>query len=293
MSSEYYSSSELEGFKYIQKLAYDAVIFVRSELKSGITEKLASRMVSDYLESKGVERYFHRPFAWFGDRTRFKNFKRPLMMPEKLLKFANFDFHLDLPHFGEDFQPSDRRLEKGMAVILDVAPVYNDYAADIGYSFSYGENKEVGEALRDLKGLRPLILKLIKEGKTLKDIYKETEDLMVKRGYDNCHSIYPLGVLGHKIGKMPKNFLEKKTLMGFSPSSYLYFGKQLGKSLVRKRNEKTPFMTDTANFPPEPGLWAIEPHMGKGDVGVKFEEIMVITDSDAYWLDDGLPHVIN
>jgi hypothetical protein len=38
-------------------------------------------------------------------------------------------------------------------------------------------------------------------------------------------------------------------------------------------------------------MWAIEPHLGFRGVGVKFEELLVVTDADAYWLDDDLPHV--
>ena len=40
-----------------------------------------------------------------------------------------------------------------------------------------------------------------------------------------------------------------------------------------------------------PGLWAVEPHIGFRDVGVKFEELLVVTEDDAFWLDDDLPHV--
>jgi hypothetical protein len=40
-----------------------------------------------------------------------------------------------------------------------------------------------------------------------------------------------------------------------------------------------------------PGLWAVEPHVGYGGVGVKFEELLLVTDTDARWLDDDLPHV--
>ena len=40
-----------------------------------------------------------------------------------------------------------------------------------------------------------------------------------------------------------------------------------------------------------PGLWAVEPHVGFRGVGAKFEELLVVTPDDAYWLDDDLPHV--
>jgi len=46
-----------------------------------------------------------------------------------------------------------------------------------------------------------------------------------------------------------------------------------------------------ADKPPEPGLWAMEPHLRKGGLGAKWEELLVITERDAYWLDDDLPHV--
>jgi len=42
---------------------------------------------------------------------------------------------------------------------------------------------------------------------------------------------------------------------------------------------------------PDPGLWAFEPHVRKGDLGAKWEEIMVIDAAGARWLDDSLPHV--
>lgn len=49
--------------------------------------------------------------------------------------------------------------------------------------------------------------------------------------------------------------------------------------------------TDYCAEPATPGLWAVEPHFAYGGIGVKFEELLVVTDTDAYWLDDDLPHV--
>ena len=46
-----------------------------------------------------------------------------------------------------------------------------------------------------------------------------------------------------------------------------------------------------AHNAPVAGLWAIEPHLGFRGVGVKFEELLVVIEDDAYWLDDDLPHV--
>ncbi|MFF2327627.1 MULTISPECIES: hypothetical protein [unclassified Streptomyces] len=51
-----------------------------------------------------------------------------------------------------------------------------------------------------------------------------------------------------------------------------------------------------SDHPPQPGLCAVEPHLGFRGTGAKFEEILVVTDSKdpeqgAFWLDDDLPHV--
>lgn len=46
-----------------------------------------------------------------------------------------------------------------------------------------------------------------------------------------------------------------------------------------------------SNHPPTAGLWAVEPHLGFRDVGAKWEELLVITEDDAFWLDDDVPHV--
>ncbi len=47
----------------------------------------------------------------------------------------------------------------------------------------------------------------------------------------------------------------------------------------------------TSAHKPFEGLWAVEPHFAINGIGVKFEEIMVITEDDAYWLDNDLPHM--
>ena len=34
------------------------------------------------------------------------------------------------------------------------------------------------------------------------------------------------------------------------------------------------------------GVWAFEPHIRVGDFGCKFEELLVVDDRRAYWLDE-------
>jgi hypothetical protein len=45
-----------------------------------------------------------------------------------------------------------------------------------------------------------------------------------------------------------------------------------------------------SNVKPKPGGWAIEPHLSRDGVGAKGEDIRIVTDNDAYWSDDAVPH---
>lgn len=260
-------TSEMQRYQKIQQLAYQAVTEARAQLKVGMTEIEAARIVDEFFLSKGHDLFFHRAFAWFGDRTAFKGFKRP-------------EETLDL---GQAFMPSEKKLEANMPVILDVAPSVDGHAVDIGYSFFFGENLAHQEARLLLKKFRALILKLAQERRPISYIYQAVENLVKESGFKNCHDLYPLGVLGHRIGKLPFLGLPKLNLRRFAPQSYAYLAKQsLFGSTVMKANETRPLSQ---------GLWAIEPHFGNDQFGVKFEEILVVEKDRVYWLDENLPHI--
>ena len=99
---------DLAKFREVQQLAYAAAQAVAESLESGVTEKQAAQRIREYLLDRGVEDWFHTPFAWFGDRTAFRGFRLPLQ-----------------------FFPSNRALEEHMPFILDCAPVLDGYVADI------------------------------------------------------------------------------------------------------------------------------------------------------------------
>lgn len=104
-------AAELDGFRQTQRLAYACAEEVAARLRPGVTEREAARMLRRWLEARGVRDWFHLPFAWFGDRTAFTGFRIPLQ-----------------------FFPTGRRLEEGMPFILDLAPVYRGFSADVGFS---------------------------------------------------------------------------------------------------------------------------------------------------------------
>jgi len=301
-----FNQKEILDYKKAQKLAYIATQFTATQLVEGMTEKEAAKIMEDFLIEQGVEHFFHHSFVWFGVRSRFNNFSRlPLygglqQTIDSLSKVVNFG----LPHFGKQFLPSNKKLEKNTVVILDVAPVVNGCAADVAYTYIFGNRPDASQALKDLEPYRDLILEMVKKEKYLSEIYTAVDDLLKQQGYESAHKVYPGEVLGHKIGKLPFLELPSLNILGFDAQSLTYlvgeniraqFNDFVTKGLGIFNNfgstQKSPLWGPVSNYVATPGLWAVEPHIAKSDFGVKWEEILVVTQNNAYWLDDDLPHV--
>jgi hypothetical protein len=275
MKLDRFNDEELQAFKSTQKLAYDCVQSVEKNLRAGLTEKEACALMKEHLAARGVTQMFHDPFAWFGDRTALRGFGN-----------------------DSDFLPTDRKLEKGMAVVLDIAPIHDGYAADIGYSTAFGTNADVEEMQQALIECRDFILQAVRARKPFRQIYRELDGAIARRGFVNVHRIYPERVLAHRVFRYERSpaqrFLQRFRVMGFGLPSYVFL---LGKSAIAKllpRRFESPLWNDgpESDHAPSPGLWAVEPHLATPDyrAGAKWEEILVVTEDDAYWLDDEVPH---
>lgn len=265
-----FTQYELERFKEVQALAYESVQAVERQLEEGMTEKQAAQLIKDYLDERGVDSYLHKPFAWFGDRTAFTGFWS--------------DFH---------FFPTHRRLEAGMPVILDVAPTVAGYTADIGYSLSFGgENVVLTNLQATLLDIRQYILQEILAEKTFKHIYLGVDNIIDEAGFNNAHQIYPRRVLGHRVSKTHTSVYDNISVLGFSARQLQWLIPGAIKGVLTR---PSPLWNDLkeSDHPPLPGTWAVEPHLASRDglVGSKWEEILVITESTAYWLDDNVPHM--
>jgi len=273
------SSSDLQGFTNIQRLAYKAVTEVASLIQEGWTEQQAADLVGQYLRDSGVKAFFHEPYAWFGDRTRFDGIRRK--------------------HYG-DFNPTYRRLKSDDVVILDVAPILDGYTGDIGYTFSLQKNPELEEAKKFLLKLRKFIpayfdlvifpsplrgegVRRAGEGdmNSGRDIWRKIEDDIQDAGYDNIHKIYPFHVLGHRLRRVPFSGSALATPLRFSLHSFY--------SILS--HGMFPELLGPDHRGSLKGLWAIEPHIGGKNFGAKFEEILIIDEKGARWLDNEVPHV--
>ncbi len=236
------------GFRSAQRLAQEAVKEVGAMIREGWTEKQAAELVGTYLGDHGVNGFFHHPFAWFGERTRFYGIRT----------YA-------------EYSPSKRIILPGEVFILDVAPVFKGFICDIGYTASLGSNPEFQRARAFLEELRAGIPEWILGG----DLWRIIDDKIKEKGYENIHQKYPFSVLGHRVHRTSEKARRFK-FWNFGWQSYWeltsrgLFGQLLGPQ----------FEGDWV------GLWAIEPHLGTQYFGAKFEEILLVTPKGAEWIDE-------
>lgn len=268
-------ASDLQQFRRVQTLAYDCVEYTATRLQTGVTEKHACALMRDWLKAQGVEDLFHDPFAWFGDRAAFKGF------------WAD-----------HKFLPSDRRLEEGMTGILDIAPIIDGYAADIGYCFVHGKNPATQAILDDMNrtllDVRELILDGVRARETFKSIYQEVDSVVEAAGYISQHRRYPHRVLGHRVGRHLSNPLNNVRWLGFGLPTYVSLMSRQWASKLAPGVVHSPLWNDRreSDHPPFEGLWAVEPHIALPDqsLGTKWEEMLVIARDNAWWLDNDVPH---
>ncbi|MFE1321529.1 M24 family metallopeptidase [Kitasatospora phosalacinea] len=262
-----YDERDLAKFREVQQLAYHCAEQVAAWIEPGVTERQATAELRRCLVRAGVQDFFHVPFAWFGDRTAFRHFHTPLQ-----------------------FFAGSRVLAEGMPYVLDCAPVVDGYTADIGYGGKVGENPVWDLLAEDLRVYRDLILREVRARKPLAEVYAAVDAQLAAHGYDNRHQVYPGRVIGHQVTRNTARGPAGVNLFGFGVRTL----QTLGRELVKERLEgRSPLWAGgrASRHAPTPGLWAVEPHIGFRDVGIKFEELLVVTDEDAYWLDDDLPHV--
>lgn len=246
-------AADLDGFRASQALAYDCAQTIAGLLQPGWTEKRTAKLMDTYLRDHGVRSYFHRSFAWFGERTRFDGIKHSL-----------------------DFLPSERSYREGEVVILDTAPILNGYPSDIGFSFCLGENPAFDRALEDLKAYRQLIPQLFaRPGVKGSEIYSQMNARLSMDGYDNRHQRYPLGALGHRLYKMPLDFIPGLLI----PFSWQSLAGLLSQGLFSE--VLGPYHQGQLD-----GLWAVEPHLGAEGFGVKFEEMLWVQGEQVKWIDE-------
>lgn len=256
-----WTDSELDTFRRLQRQSFDIQRSVIDELTTGTTEREAARAMMRAYRSAGASSFFHLPVALFGDRTT---------LPDSW----------DTQHFW----PTDRALGPGDAVIVDASPIFDGYLVDTSTSHCHQPGSaDFDQARRDDLAYRDTILAAVRARATFREIAVAVDETMVATGYRNCHRLHPGEVLGHRVGHVSD--VAEPDEHGFAHQLIAWFFAQIDTdpSVVPAPTWNT---TAGSDHPPAEGLWAVEPHLAIGAKGIKWEEILVIEGTDAYWLDE-------
>lgn len=255
------SEEDLEGFRLAQTLGFRCAQAIGGEIREGWTERRAARAMDEWLRDHGVSGFFHTSFAWVAERSRFEDFDEARVLPE----VASY----------RHFLPTDRVIRPGDVVILDTAPMVDGYTGDIGWATSLGEHAGLTKVRRFLATLRREIRDWFASPMTTRHIWAEADRRIRAAGYENRHALYPFSVLGHRLRPTHLARLPAVT----RPLSVQAFGSLAAHGLF-------PDLLGPFHEGDKTGFWAIEPHLGAGGFGAKFEEILVVEPGNVRWLDD-------
>ena len=263
-----FSSTDLDRFREHQRRSFAVLEAVAATLREGETEKAVARRIHRQMKAAGAQNYFHVPVALFGDRTAYPG---------------------DFGQLGA--LPTDRTLKAGDAVILDASPIFDGYHVDTSYALRFGEGGVPLELDRALCRFRASIVEQVRKGLTMRAIARQVDTELKELGLENCHRKHIGKVLGHRVTREDHAFLRGRAIWGLAPRQAGWF---LLKSYRASNGkpEQSPNWNHTrqSDCVTPDGLWAIEPHVARDGVGAKFEDILVVQDGKAFYLDDDLPH---
>lgn len=268
VKSANFNGTELEQFCQLQRTSFAILEQAAAGLTGGESEKeVAHELVRQY-RANGAGSFFHLPVVLFGERTALP---------------GNWTV-------GKFF-PRSKALAKGNSVILDAAPIFGGFLVDTSYSFCFGDNGAHRAMMLHLSRYRESVPAAINHGNTFSQIASQVEQEISAAGYEPVHNKHPGNVLGHRAVKTPTLPFPVR-LQGFDALSLSWF-KAKDQLANWKVGKKSPLWNTSAssNHPAHDGLWLVEPHAGCQAVGAKWEEILVIENGKARWLDNDVPHV--
>jgi len=264
-----FDAAQLERFRAGQRASYAVLEEVAAGLKPGVTEREAAIRMTRAYRNLGVRSWFHLPVALFGARTALPGRWR-------------------LGHFW----PTRTRLREGDAIILDASPIMAGYLVDTSFSTRLGGNDAHHRMMLDLAPFRDFIAGEVRARVPFRDIAVAVDARIRALGYENRHQAHLEEVLGHRAVRIRRPTPGWVYNKGFDVQALGWFALHTvaaRKGLWRfSPNWNARFSSD---HPPWDGLWAVEPHLGKGDVGAKWEELLAIQDGEVFWLDDDNPHM--
>jgi Xaa-Pro aminopeptidase len=276
IQSRDFTAAQLDRFTELQRAVYRVLETVAETLRPDVTEREVARRIHRTLRTElGMNSYFHVPVALFGERTAYPG------------------------RFGQlEALPTERRLRAGEVAILDCAPIIDGYTIDCSMAWSPPHSPAApifAEADQLLRRLRALILERARgdgaQRGNMRDIAREVDRTISEAGFENCHRKHIGAVLGHRVMRSASPRLDRARVWGIGVIPAAWFLATTAWA-NRKHPASSPNWNHTrhCNAPLQPGLWAVEPHVARDGIGVKFEELLLVAADDVRFLDDDLAH---
>jgi hypothetical protein len=258
----------IRGVANAQRVAREAILSVAPTVKPGDTERSVCGRLERELRRAKIAHWLHTPYAWWGERTRF-----------------------DWDGMWEaNALPTDRVLVEGEAFVLDAAPIVDGFPADFAYSGVASGADEAALAhaalLAELAEIKSALLAWARRAATGGALCTQVAEAMAGAGFDVIHTRYPAQVLGHTLEGFP-NWSSSAPRIGTGFQLPLLLTYASGLVLHHLTGARYPFLNASTPQPPQ-GLYAVEPHLGRGPLGAKFESVLLVDGDETRWLDPGL-----
>ena len=254
--------ADVEGYHKAQRTAFECAEATANALRPGWTEGQTSRWMLRWFDDRGVRAFLHKPIVAFGTRT---------LAPT----------HEWGPARGEG-----ATLRQGDVVILDCSPIVNGYTGDVAYTVSAGSHPQLEEAQRFLSELRARLPRRFADPEAAGDVFRWIDREIHAAGYENAADGYVSSVVGHRVYHHGRYFSQaswfpSESIFGWTISWHGpgFLAKGISRLIL-------PETLGPLHHGPKTGIWAIEPHVRCGDFGCKFEELLIVEEDSAYWLDD-------
>jgi len=258
----------VKGIANAQRVAREAVLCVAESVRPGDSERtVCARLEREFAKAR-VQHWLHTPYAWWGERARFG--WRGTWETNAL--------------------PTDRVLVDGESFVLDAAPIVAGFPGDFAYSGCAPGDPEAAQSQRSLLALLAQLKRDIltwsvgEEGSA--GLCLAVARSIAAAGADVVHTRYPAQVLGHTLEGFP-NWCSSAPRIGTGFQLPLLLTYASGLVLHHLAGAPYPFLNAGAPGRPQ-GLFAIEPHVGRGTLGAKFESVLLIDASETRWLDPEL-----
>ncbi len=232
------SDKDLEGYLAARNFARLLGKEIARNIKAGMNEKEVEDIASEIFKSHGVRQHWHMPIIGVGEgSTKLRSM------------YALMEGYMT--RYG-------RILKENDIVLIDIAPVYNEYPSDYTTNHVIGHNSDLEALAAYAKDVSCQIAGYVRKGMVVADVFDYAKRL-IQANSKYTLAYPPFISMGHRLCRIPPAW------QNLPEPGLTYL-------LLRARG---PFIT-SGNSTPMSGLWVIEPYLMQQERAAKFEALVFV-----------------